>query len=127
MDQLNDVRMKIVHRNPWMRSFSVNEVNLKSLYENNSLQILQFDIMPGESMGPKILPVDMIYYVIEGNPTIRIAEDKMIGRKGMVVECPAHLLHSFSSNVGDRIQILGIKVPAGENKKQFRDHFFYEM
>lgn len=120
-------RMKIVHRNPWMQSISGREVDLQYLYENKSLQILQFDLLPGESMGPKILPCDMIYYIIEGNPTIRVAEDKMIGTKGMLVECPAHLVHSFSSNVGDTIQVLGIKVPRGEKTEKFRNLFFYEM
>lgn len=119
--------MKIVHRNPWIRSMNGKEVDLQYLYENKSLQILQFDLHPGESMGPKILPCDMIYYIVEGNPTIRVAEDKMIGTKGMLVECPAHLVHSFSSNVGENIQVLGIKVPLNEKKKDFRNHFFYEM
>jgi quercetin dioxygenase-like cupin family protein len=119
--------MKIVHRNPWIRSISGKEVDLKYLYENKSLQVLRFDLQPGESMGPKILPWDMLYYVVEGNPTIRLAEDKMMGTKGMLVECPAHLVHSFSSNVGDTIQVLGIKVPRGEKKEHFRNRFFYEM
>lgn len=119
--------MKIVHRNQWMQSISGREVNLRYLYENKSLQIIQFGLLPGESMGPKILPCDMIYYIVEGNPTIRVAEDKTIGTKGMLVECPAHLVHSFSSNVGDTIQVLGIKVPAGEKTEKFQDHFFYGM
>jgi quercetin dioxygenase-like cupin family protein len=108
-----------------MHSISRKEVDLHDLYKNQSLQVLQFDLQPGESLGPKILPCDMLYYIVEGSPTIRVADDKMIGTKGMLVECPAHLVHSFSSNVGDSIQVLAIKVPAAEKREHFRGHFFY--
>lgn len=48
------------------------ECDVRKLYDNPAAQIMHMTLKPGESLKPNKTPVDAVFYVLEGEPTIHI-------------------------------------------------------
>jgi mannose-6-phosphate isomerase-like protein (cupin superfamily) len=93
-------------------------VDLRKLYDDPSAQILHITLKPGESLKPHKTPVDAVFYVLEGEPTIHINDESIYQAKDTLIESPANIPHYISNEKQEPARILVIKAPRPENKSK---------
>jgi len=104
-------RNEVVNENP-------HGVDVRKLYDNPAAQIMHISLQPGESLKPHKTPVDAIFYVLEGAPTIHINGESISQVKDTLIESPANIPHHISNESEDTARILVIKAPRPENKSK---------
>jgi mannose-6-phosphate isomerase-like protein (cupin superfamily) len=91
-----------------------HKVDVRQLYNHPSAQIMHITLKPGESLKPHKTPVDVVFYVVEGSPSVHIGDETEVFEKDTLIESPANILH-FISNPGQNIaRVLVIKAPRPE-------------
>ncbi|MEE4116986.1 MAG: cupin domain-containing protein [Marinilabiliaceae bacterium] len=91
-------------------------VDVRKLYDNPAAQIMHITLKPGESLKPHKTPVDAVFYVLEGEPTIHIENDSIAQSADTLIESPANIPHYISNESEKIARILVIKAPRPENK-----------
>ena len=88
-----------------------HKVDVRKLYDDPSAQIMHMTLQAGESLKPHKTPVDVTFYVLEGTPTIHVADESVAMEKDTLVESPAHIMHNISNESQELARILVIKAP----------------
>jgi mannose-6-phosphate isomerase-like protein (cupin superfamily) len=81
------------------------------LYDTEHAQIMHLLLQPGEGLKPHITPVDVVFYVLEGTPTILIGEEKSEVAADDIIESPKDIVHSIYNHSEKPIRVLVIKTP----------------
>lgn len=92
-----------------------HKVDVRPLYNEASAQIMHITLQPGESLKPHKTPVDVAFYILEGEPTIHIGEESKPFGCDTLVESPADILHFISNEGQSTARILVIKAPRPEH------------
>ena len=88
-----------------------HKVDIRQLYSDASAQVMHITLKPGEAVKPHITPVDVVFYVLEGTPTVHVGEESQIFDKDTLIESPADIVHYLSNESGEQVRILVIKAP----------------
>jgi len=91
-----------------------HKVDLRQLYNKESAQIMHITLKLGESLKPHKTPVDVAFYVLEGNPTIHIGDESVAFSRDTLVESPADIVHYISNEAEEIVRMLVIKAPRPE-------------
>lgn len=86
-------------------------IDARLLYDKDEAQAVHITLNAGESLKPHITPVNVFFYILEGEPTILIDKEKQIVKKDCLVESPKgipHCIYNYSNNI---VRILVVKVP----------------
>lgn len=86
-------------------------VEVKKMYNAPSAQIMHMTLQPGQTLKPHKTPVDVTFFVIEGNPTVLVGEENQTFEEGTLIESPANVLHCLSNESKTVARILVIKAP----------------
>ena len=92
-----------------------HKVEVKQMYSEPSAQIMHITLKPGEALKPHKTPVDVTFYVLEGNPSIHIGDESETFGKDTLIESPAQIVHHISNEGNVVARILVIKAPRQEN------------
>lgn len=65
-----------------------HKVEVKNIYDHDNAQVMHITLMPGQSLKPHITPVDVFFYILEGNPSVLVEEEKIEVEKDSLVESP---------------------------------------
>ena len=93
-------------------------VDVKKLYDMPEVQVLHITLQPGERLKPHKTPVDVVFYILEGEPTIHINGESISQVKDTLIESPAKIPHFISNESKETARILVIKAPRPENKSK---------
>jgi quercetin dioxygenase-like cupin family protein len=96
-----------------------HEVETKQLYDKESAQVIHMTLQPGQSLKPHITPVDVFFYVLEGTPTVLVGDEQVRVEKDMLIESPAHIVHSLSNESNQIARILVVKAPKPKAATKF--------
>ncbi len=88
-----------------------HQIEVKQLYDKLSAQVMHILLNPGEGLKPHKTPVDVFFYVLEGNPTIHIAEETVICCKDDLIESPADITHWITNQTEIISRVLVVKAP----------------
>ncbi len=88
-----------------------HNVDVRQMYNDPSAQIMHITLKPGESLKPHRTPVNVVFYILEGTPTILVGEESQVFEKDTLIESPADIVHCISNNNGQIARILVIKAP----------------
>lgn len=101
------------HRNYKTEPIKENphKVDVRKLYDDESAQIMHITLKSGESLKPHKTPVDVCFYILEGNPTVHIGEESKSFPKDTLIESPSKNIHYLSNENDDLARILVIKAP----------------
>ncbi len=91
-------------------------VDVRQLYNDFSAQIMHIRLEAGESLKAHKTPVDVVFYILEGEPTIHIGNESLPQVKDTLIESPANITHYISNESSKQARILVIKAPRPENK-----------
>ena len=93
-----------------------HNVDVRKLYDDTSAQIMHMTLKSGETLKPHKTPVDVTFYILEGEPTIHIGDESISFPKDTIVESPANIVHYISNENEAVARILVIKAPRPEQK-----------
>jgi len=65
----------------------------------------------GESLKPHITPVDVAFYVLEGEPAILVGKEKIQVKKDDIIESPKDLVHCIYNETAADVRVLVMKMP----------------
>lgn len=93
-------------------------VEVKALYAQPDAQVMHMSLKPGEALKPHKTPVDVFFYVLEGNPTIYIGDESFVAEKDTLIESPKEIVHYISNESQSLARILVVKTPNPMNDKK---------
>ncbi len=98
-----------------------HKVDTRKLYNKPEANVIHLTLQPGEKLLRHITPVDVIFYVIEGNGTVEIGEEKKEVDADTLIESPADIVHCWYNTSKSILRILVIKTPRPTTPTKFVD------
>ncbi len=88
-----------------------HRVDARKVYDSEHATAVVITLQPGESLKRHITPVDVFFYVLEGEGVVEIGDERETVAADRIVESPARIPHRWS-NESDRVfRVLVVKVP----------------
>ena len=91
-----------------------HQVDVRQMYNMPSAQVMHITLQAGESLKPHRTPVDVAFFILEGEPTIHIGDESQGHIPGTLIESPADVVHYISNEKTGIARILVIKAPRPE-------------
>jgi mannose-6-phosphate isomerase-like protein (cupin superfamily) len=96
-------------------------VDLRNLYDAETAYVSVLTLRPGEQLKRHITPVDVAFYILEGQGIVEIGEEKMSVGKDTLIESPKDIPHCWYNESGGNLRVLIIKAPKPRKKTLFVD------
>ncbi len=91
----------------------------RRMYDKQHAQIVHLMLDPLAVVEPHSTPVDVVFYVLEGEGTIEVGDEKIRVERDAMVESPANIPHALYNESKDKVfRVLVIKLP---NPKSIKD------
>ncbi len=86
-------------------------VDARSLSDRENAQVAHITLQPGQSLKKHITPVDVVFYVLEGQGVVEIGEERAVVKADTLIESPAKIAHRWLNESTGTLRILVIKTP----------------
>ena len=103
--------MKIVDINAVQISDTPHKVDVKKLHIFEHATIVHIELKPGEAVKKHITPVDVNFYVLEGEGVIEIGKERAEIAKDQLIFSPAKIAHRLMNESETNFRFLVIKTP----------------
>lgn len=103
--------MKIRNYQSLAAAANPHGVQSYQLLDSAEAQIIHLLLKPEEKLRPHITPVDVTFYVLQGNPTILIGEETLTVQTDDLIESPKNIIHCIYNNTDEDVRVLVIKTP----------------
>jgi len=90
---------------------NVHNVRASKIYDSEHATAVHITLEAGEKLKKHITPVDVFFYVLEGEPTIEIGGEKLKIQTDHLVESPAKIPHCLYNETEKLARILVVKAP----------------
>jgi mannose-6-phosphate isomerase-like protein (cupin superfamily) len=108
--------MKTVKVNEESARANPHGVEVKRLYDSEHAQAVHMRLKPGETLKKHITPVDVFFYVLEGEGDVEIEDEvKRVG-KDTLIDSPANIPHRLMNPTNADFRFLVVKVPRPKEK-----------
>jgi len=88
-----------------------HHVDARKVYDSPHAMAVVITLKPGESLKRHMTPVDVFFYVLEGEGIVEIGDERKVAGKDMVVESPARIPHRWINESRAVFRVLVVKVP----------------
>ena len=88
-----------------------HKIDVRVMYDKETAQANIMALKPGESLKPHKTPVDVFFFVLEGNPSIHIGNETEICEKDTLIESPKDIVHYISNNSDKIAKVMVVKAP----------------
>jgi len=72
---------------------------------------MHITLQAGETLKPHKPSVDVVFYILEGTPTVHIGDESQVFEKDTLIESPADVVHYLSNESNGQARILVTKAP----------------
>jgi quercetin dioxygenase-like cupin family protein len=103
--------MKVVEVKDVQSKPNPHGVDARNLSDKDSAQVAHITLQPGESLKKHITPVDVVFYVLEGQDIVEISEERKEVEADTLIESPAKIPHRWINEGKGLVRILVIKTP----------------
>jgi len=86
-------------------------VSARGLHATEHVQVVLVTLEAGEALKRHITPVDVFFYVLEGQGIVEIGEEREEVSADMLVESPARIPHRLINEGSDVFRVLVVKTP----------------
>ncbi len=86
-------------------------VKTSKLYDTENAQVVHVTLEPGESLKKHITPVDVVFYVLEGQGVVEIGDEKKEVGPDTLIDSPAKIAHCWYNEGNAVFRFLVVKVP----------------
>jgi quercetin dioxygenase-like cupin family protein len=107
----NNRKNEIVHK--------IHKVKTNVLYDKTDATVVHITLEPGEKLKPHMTPVEVFFYVLEGDVTIQVGNEKMQVSQDNLVESPANIIHCLFNESEKRVRVLVVKTPKPTTSSKF--------
>src|SRR5690554_2471813 len=111
--------MKIINYKSCEEYKTVHGVDVKQVYNSEHAQMNHITLQPGEALKPHITPVDAIFYILEGKPTILIGEERVQVKQDDVIDSPKNIVHCVYNESDKVVRFIVTKVPRQTTQSKF--------
>lgn len=108
--------MNILNLNEVPQIPTPHGVKVQKLYDTEHAQTMHITLKPGEALKRHITPVDVFFYVLEGEGMVEIGDEKETVRRDALIDSPAGIPHCWYNESDSDVRILVVKVPRPANK-----------
>ena len=88
-----------------------HHVDARRIYESPHAMAVVITLQPGESLKRHSTPVDVFFYVLEGEGVVEIGDERKTIGRDMLVESPARIPHRWINESKAVFRVLVVKVP----------------
>ena len=88
-----------------------HHVDARKVYDSPHAMAVVITLQPGESLKRHMTPVDVFFYVLEGEGVIEIGDERKVVARDMLVESPARIPHRWINESRAAFRVLVVKVP----------------
>jgi len=88
-----------------------NGVTGRKIYDKLEGQIIHMTVQAGSTLPPHKTPVNVAFYVLEGELTIEIGEERLVCPAGTLVESPMQIPHALINQTEAVARLLVMKLP----------------
>jgi quercetin dioxygenase-like cupin family protein len=103
--------MKVVEVKDVQSKPNPHGVDARNLSDKDSAQVAHITLQPGESLKKHITPVDVVFYVLEGQGIVEIGKERKEVGADTLIESPAKIPHRWINESKGLVRILVIKTP----------------
>ncbi|PKL66578.1 MAG: cupin domain-containing protein [Methanobacteriales archaeon HGW-Methanobacteriales-1] len=103
--------MKIVNWKEIKSAPNPHGVDARKIYDTENAVAVHMIIKPGEFLKKHVTPVDVFFYVLEGEGIIEIGDEKEMVGKDSLIDSPAKIPHLWRNEGNEDLRILIVKVP----------------
>lgn len=103
--------MKIVNWKEIKSASNPHGVDARKIYDTENAIAVHMIIKPGESLKKHVTPVDVFFYVLEGEGMVEIGEEQEMVSKDSLIDSPAKIPHTWRNEGNKDLRILIVKVP----------------
>ena len=93
------------------RGKNPHNVDARVVYDTEHALVVHILLKPGESLKRHITPVEVAFYVLEGNGIVEIGAESMEVGPDTIVESPARIPHRWINEGSGIFRVLVMKVP----------------
>lgn len=86
-------------------------VETKKIYDHKNGLGVHILLKPGERLRRHITPVDVMFYVLEGEGVIEIGDEKQRVSKDTAVHSPEKIVHCWYNESDKPLRVLVLKTP----------------
>ena len=87
-------------------------VTVHKLYDTEHAQVMHMQLKPGgDALKKHSTPVDVFFYVLEGEGIVEIGDEQQTVTKDMLIESPAKIPHRLMNESDSLFRFLVVKVP----------------
>ena len=103
--------MKVVEVKDVQSKPNPHGLDARNISDNDSAQVMHISLQPGESLKKHITPVNVVFYVLEGQGVVEIGEERKEVGADTLIESPAKIPHRWINESKGLVRILVIKTP----------------
>ena len=103
--------MKVVQVKDVQNKPNPHGVDARSISDTENAQVVHITLQPGEALKKHITPVDVVFYVLQGQGVVEIGEEKAEVGADTLIESPAKIPHRWINESQETLRILVIKTP----------------
>jgi quercetin dioxygenase-like cupin family protein len=95
-------------------------VTINKLHDNEHAQVMHIELKPGESLKTHTTPVDVFFYVLEGEGIVEIGDEQETVTKDMLIDSPAGIPHRIMNESDSTFRVLVTKTPKPTEVTKFK-------
>ncbi len=89
-----------------------HNLDAREIYHGVHAQIMHINLKPGEALIPHKTPVDVVFYVLEGEGKVYIGSESAAAKRDTLVESPKNISHYWENTGRKNLRIMVIKIPS---------------
>jgi len=97
---------------------NLHGVSVRALHETEHVQVNLVTLHSGEALKLHVTPVDVFFYVLEGQGIIEIGGEREIVPAGSLVPSPARIPHRLINDGDGLFSVLVVKTPRPTTSSQ---------
>lgn len=86
-------------------------VDAKKLLDIEHAQVIHMHLKAGQGLKIHTTPVDVFFYVLEGEGYVEIGDEKILVRKDTLIESPKNIPHCLYNESKEDFRVLVVKTP----------------
>jgi len=103
--------MKIVNALQAPEAPNPHGVSACGLHDSEHVQVSMVTLQPGEALKRHVTPVDVFFYVIEGDGVVEIGDEQEPVSADMLIDSPADIPHRLLNESDGVFRFLVVKTP----------------
>jgi quercetin dioxygenase-like cupin family protein len=86
-------------------------VSAKPIYDSPHAMAVHITLQPGESLKKHATPVDVFFYVLEGNGVVEVGDESAKVSADTIIESPGRVPHRLINDSNGVFRVLVVKTP----------------